>query len=303
VFPHVFWDKNVDHFGHVSNAFENTGPSAATSTNTYSPSSYAAARGGFYMFLNAYQQTGLPVLVSFVAGESAYSLEKKSDFTVVSEVMTVLRGIFCRPSATGVASQLKSIPDPAKVVVTRWGSDEFATGSYSYVGIGSGGQDYDSLAKPIGHTFTAKNPCLGPSSNDLLEGSDADPTIAVFKPKVRFAGEATCRNYPATVHGAFISGLREAASISNSLEWERTLLSEVVGDDGCTVPKVECYWNGCTGLVHQHSLMNHIAVQHLTDQDRLVSLPLVQFPFCAILNNNPNRAGISFGAVTTIKCS
>lgn len=34
-------------------------------------------------------------------------------------------------------------------------------------------------------------------------------------PRVFFAGEHTIRNYPATVHGAFLSGLREAARIAD----------------------------------------------------------------------------------------
>ena len=32
--------------------------------------------------------------------------------------------------------------------------------------------------------------------------------------RLHFAGEATCRAHPATMHGAFLSGLREAAVIS-----------------------------------------------------------------------------------------
>lgn len=34
-------------------------------------------------------------------------------------------------------------------------------------------------------------------------------------PRIFFAGEHTCRCYPATVHGALLSGLREAARVAN----------------------------------------------------------------------------------------
>ena len=77
----------------------------------------------------------------------------------------------------------KSIPDPQSVIVTRWGSEPFSLGSYSSIPPQATGKDYDTLAAPIGD-------------------------------RVFFAGEATSRSYPATVHGAFLSGEREARRIS-----------------------------------------------------------------------------------------
>ncbi|MBT5582058.1 MAG: NAD(P)-binding protein [Acidimicrobiaceae bacterium] len=64
-------------------------------------------------------------------------------------------------------------------LVTRWRQDPFAFGSYSYLAKGAEPGDRSVLAEPIGE-------------------------------RVYFAGEATHRVYPATVHGAFHSG-RSAA--------------------------------------------------------------------------------------------
>lgn len=77
------------------------------------------------------------------------------------------------------------VPDPLQSVCTRWGTDSFSLGSYSHVAVGASGDDYDILAESVG------------------DG------------RLFFAGEATTRRYPATMHGAFISGLREAANMAN----------------------------------------------------------------------------------------
>lgn len=79
--------------------------------------------------------------------------------------------------------------------MTRWRQDEYARGSYSYVAAGSSGNDYDFLAAAV-----------SPARNGPL----------VPRPRVFFGGEHTMRNYPATVHGALLSGLREAGKVSRS---------------------------------------------------------------------------------------
>lgn len=77
----------------------------------------------------------------------------------------------------------KNFPNRSSHVITRWMKDTFAGGSYSYVRVGSKTQDYDALMQSL-------------------------------KNRVFFAGEATIRDYPGTVHGAFLSGLREARRIA-----------------------------------------------------------------------------------------
>jgi monoamine oxidase len=76
----------------------------------------------------------------------------------------------------------KNIPEPQAWQITRWASDPFALGSYSFNGIGASVEMRKLLAKPV-------------------------------EDRLFFAGEATERDYPATVHGAYLSGLREAQRI------------------------------------------------------------------------------------------
>ncbi len=75
------------------------------------------------------------------------------------------------------------IPEPEGYTITRWGQDPFAFGSYSHIPPFASGEDYDALAKPI---------------DDVLY----------------FAGEATSREYPSTVHGAYLSGIAAAEEIA-----------------------------------------------------------------------------------------
>lgn len=163
----AFWDQDVNLFGHIG------------STTT--------SRGELFLFWNLYKS---PVLMALVAGEAASVMEKVTDDVIVGRCLTVLKNIFGN----------SAVPQPKETVVTRWRADPWSRGSYSYVSVGSSGDDIDVLAAPV--VFDQKDP------ND----SSADPSIP---PRLFFGGEHTIRNYPATVHGALMSGLREAAKIAN----------------------------------------------------------------------------------------
>ena len=75
-----------------------------------------------------------------------------------------------------------SIPDPINHTLMRWGRDAYTLGSYSYIPVGANTTDYYQLGLPVQHN-------------------------------VLFAGEATQAEYPATVHGAYLSGLRAARAL------------------------------------------------------------------------------------------
>jgi len=70
----------------------------------------------------------------------------------------------------------KKVPRPKDVLVSKWGHDPYALGAYSFIGVGATPADRKMLGKS-------------------LVGS------------LYFAGEAVSENYPATMHGAYQSGL------------------------------------------------------------------------------------------------
>ncbi len=75
------------------------------------------------------------------------------------------------------------LPPASKMVMSRWSWNMTARGAYSYLPVGVSADEFDALAEPV-----------------------AD--------RVFFAGEATIRKHPGTVHGAYLSGLREAERIA-----------------------------------------------------------------------------------------
>lgn len=165
-FPEVFWDDTVDYFG-------------ATAEDT-------VQRGHCFMFWNVKKTVGAPILIALVVGKAAIDGQCASSSDHVSHAVAVLRKIF------GEAG----VPCPVASAVTDWGRDPFSYGAYSFVAIGSSGEDYDILGRPVdGRLF--------------------------------FAGEATCKEHPDTVGGAMMSGIREAVRIIDILNTGKDYTAEV----------------------------------------------------------------------------
>ncbi|XP_008589530.1 PREDICTED: peroxisomal N(1)-acetyl-spermine/spermidine oxidase [Galeopterus variegatus] len=116
------------------------------------------------------------VLCGFIAGLESEFMETLSDEEVLLSLTHVLR------RATGNPQ----LPAPKSVLRSRWHSAPYTRGSYSYVAVGSTGDDVDLLAQPL----------------------PADGAGAQLQ--VLFAGEATHRTFYSTTHGALLSGWREA---------------------------------------------------------------------------------------------
>jgi CRP-like cAMP-binding protein len=75
--------------------------------------------------------------------------------------------------------------EPSSVIVTRWSSDPFTRGAYSHLPVGSTPDDLEALASPVDK-------------------------------RLLFAGEATVRTHWGCIHGAYVSGLREAARLTGN---------------------------------------------------------------------------------------
>ena len=77
------------------------------------------------------------LLLATVSGEALNEYQQLSDVEIVSKCLACLRRMF----------PTEDVPAPSGYVVSRWGADPFAQMSYSYVAVGSTGEDYDYMAQ------------------------------------------------------------------------------------------------------------------------------------------------------------
>ena len=131
----------------------------------------AKSKGEWSEWLNLERYIDQPVLMGINAGRYGQALESLSDDAVVSAAMATLRSMYG-----------SAIPAPTGQLVTRWGQDPLALGSFSHFGLGGSFADVAALGEPLAE-------------------------------RLYFAGEATSDTDPGTVHGAYLSGLRAAAEV------------------------------------------------------------------------------------------
>lgn len=162
VYDRQFWADDIDMIGHCPVLGERAS---------------ADGRGRFYMFWNCTQTASRPTLVALMAGNAALACENELETTLAAEACDILQAIH---------SSKGSLPKPREVIVTRWGRDPYARGSYSYIGQQGSGEDYDDMGRPVGD-------------------------------RLFFAGEACCRTHPSTVHGAYLSGLAAAKQVFDAI--------------------------------------------------------------------------------------
>ena len=105
---------------------------------TTAPSPRAHASHSMQALTTARTLSSPQVLLALAAGAAAVELEESDDETITESALEALRSMFG-----------SSVPPPTRTVVTRWGADKFARGSYSYVHVGASGQDYATLGEPV----------------------------------------------------------------------------------------------------------------------------------------------------------
>ena len=103
----------------------------------------------------------------------------RRNFLAGAGASVILLASGCGSDRSAASTVQRSIPEPVDWRITRWGTDPFARGAYSYLPVGTSARSRLDLGRPIdGRLF--------------------------------LAGEATEPDFPATVHGAHLSGLRAA---------------------------------------------------------------------------------------------
>ena len=150
-FPHAFWSNKADWLEYIP-----------------------AKHGEWTEWVSFKRAANQPILLGFNAADQGRAMEAWSDQQIVASAMQTLRTIFG-----------SNVPTPLDYQITRWASDPFALGSYSF--------------NPVGSTPAMRKALAAPVANKLF-----------------FAGEATQYDYFGTAHGAYLSGVRVAGEIQRT---------------------------------------------------------------------------------------
>lgn len=123
-------------------------------------------KGEFPLFLDWAHAAGKPYLISILGNEFSKSIEKQEDMDVTVMLHQVLYKLY------------EDVSMPVAMKFSRWGTERFSKGAFSYLPAG---------VEPVYRDY-----------------------LALPEKRVFFAGEATIRDGAGTAHGAYLSGVRAA---------------------------------------------------------------------------------------------
>jgi len=128
-------------------------------------------KGHFNYFVNLMTFSKKPALMTFAFGDFAKQSESMTDDAALEEILSNLKAIYG-----------SKVTKPKIFLRTKWSSQPYTLGSYSFAAQGADVSMFETLSEPVGE-------------------------------RLYFAGEHTNRLYRGTVHGAFLSGLEAAKAI------------------------------------------------------------------------------------------
>lgn len=125
------------------------------------------------------------ILVGWIGGHGARLMEEDSDAVIGQVCLRILRQFLPRDHEK-----------PSKLLncfTTRWHSNSYTCGSYSFRSMRSNDEEVEGLHEPV-----------------FADRTELEPLTAPRIPRLLFAGEATAGKLYSTTHGAIITGWREA---------------------------------------------------------------------------------------------
>ena len=138
-----------------------------------------------YLVLNLSKATNHPVLVFMYGGDFAESIQEWTDHEIVQDCLAVLRKICGK----------RDLPPVLDYCCTRWGKEEYSKMAFTFIPPGVDGP----------RAFAA--------TREPVVDDQGIPTLM-------FAGEHTTPFHPSTIHGAFLSGIREAYRLDCAVDPE-----------------------------------------------------------------------------------
>jgi lysine-specific histone demethylase 1 len=162
-------------------------------TSSVHPQHYMFTDVGNILSPTSNKEGAPAVLVSLISGRDAALSEILSEAEVVGQAMEVLRTIFAAAE----------VPNPAYFKLTHWGKDPYSRGSYTFLPPGTTDQDFTVLQSPLNQ------------NGDSVTLSSVGETMRLF-----FCGEHTTALHPSLAHGAWLSGVRAAEQVVQTMAME-----------------------------------------------------------------------------------